>query len=112
LAKDDVPIVFHDSTLQRVARKRIRTSNYTSAELSKVSVGAWFNRKHPFKASEAFLKETVPTLAQVFDFLRGYKGRIYVELKGETDEMPALVEAVARSDSPDGFAAEHRFEKF
>jgi glycerophosphoryl diester phosphodiesterase len=97
LAKDSVPVIFHDSTLERMAQKKIRTSQFTSAELRALDIGRWFNARHSRKASDKFLGETVPTLAEVFDFLRGYKGRIYVELKGKTDEMFALVETVARA---------------
>ncbi|MGI8556530.1 MAG: glycerophosphodiester phosphodiesterase [Pyrinomonadaceae bacterium] len=95
LAKDGVPVVFHDSTLQRIAQKRIRTSHLTAAELKNVNVGAWFNLKNPLLANNKFTAETVPTLAQVLDFLNGYNGRIYIELKCRNDEIPALVEAVA-----------------
>lgn len=97
LAKDGVPVIFHDSTLQRMAQKRIRTSNFTSAELRALDIGTWFNQKHPLKASDKFIGETVPTLSRLFDFLRDYQGRIYVELKGKTEEMLVLVEAVAKA---------------
>lgn len=97
MAKDGVPVVFHDSTLQRMAQKKIRTSHFTSAELRTLDVGSWFNLKHPKKAQDKFTGQTVPTLAQLFDFLEGYRGRIYVELKGKTEEMFALVEAVAEA---------------
>ena len=97
MAKDGVPVVFHDATLQRMAQKKIRTSNFTSTELQTLDVGSWFNLRHPKKAEDRFFGETVPTLAQLFDFLDGYGGRVYVELKGRTDEMFALVEAVSKA---------------
>ena len=96
-AKDGVPIVFHDATLQRIARKKERASSFTSSELQRLNVGAWFKRSRPSKANPKFAGEAVPTLAQVFDFLRGYEGRIYVELKGKTEETLALVETVGRA---------------
>lgn len=97
LAKDGVPVVFHDSTLNRMARRKIRTSNLTSAELKELDIGSWFNLKNPSKANNGFIGETVPTLARVFDFLDGYKGRIYVELKCRNNEISALVEAVCKA---------------
>lgn len=96
LARDDVPVVFHDSTLQRLAKNKTRTSDFTSAELQNLDVGAWFNRKNPKIADPKFAGESVPTLRRLFDFLSGYGGRIYVELKGRIEEMFALVEAVAK----------------
>src|SRR6186713_716788 len=59
MAKDSVPIVFHDSTLQRMAQKKIRMSALTSTELQTLDIGAWFNSKHPKKAQEKFKGETV-----------------------------------------------------
>jgi glycerophosphoryl diester phosphodiesterase len=95
LSKDGVPVVFHDSTLQRMAQKNIRTSSLTFGELQAIDVGAWFNVSHPRRADARFSGEKIPTLAQLFDFLRGFSGRIYVELKGKTAETVALVELVA-----------------
>lgn len=96
LAKDGVPVVFHDSDLQRMAKIKERTTSFTSAELQNVDVGAWFNSVHPQKADAKFSGETIPTLAKLLNFLRGYQGRIYVELKGGNEESPALVEATAK----------------
>ena len=96
LAKGGVPVVFHDSNLQRMAKKKRRVSDFTSAELQSVDVGAWFNSVNSKKADAKFSGESIPTLAALLEFLRGYKKRIYVELKGKSEEMPALVEAVAK----------------
>lgn len=81
LAKDGVPVVFHDADLRRLAAKKGSIGDYTSAELAKIDVGSWFNRRRPDKADDRFSAETVPTLTQTLDFLRGFKGLIYVELK-------------------------------
>lgn len=97
LAKDGVPVVFHDSNLQRMTKKRERASDFTSAELQRVDVGAWFNSVHSKKADAKFSGETIPTLAKLLEFLRGYQGRVYVELKGRNDEISPLVEAVVKS---------------
>jgi glycerophosphoryl diester phosphodiesterase len=93
LAKDDVPVVFHDSTLRRLAKIPNRVSDLTAGELSKIDVGSWFNRAFPRKADDKFPAETVPSLAKIFDFLHDYKGLIYVELKSSA-KIPALAETV------------------
>lgn len=95
IAKDGVPVVFHDSTLRRMVKKEGRTSHFTSAELQTLDVGAWFNGRNPARASEEFSGETVPTLANLFSFLKGYRGRLYLEMKGSLAEISALAEAVA-----------------
>ncbi len=94
LAKDGVPVVFHDPTLNRLAKIEGRTSDYTSEELNKIDVGSWFNRVFPKRGDERFSAETVPTFEQLLSFLSDYKNLIYVELKGKNSLLPALVETV------------------
>lgn len=102
LAKDGVPVVFHDSLLYRVGRIEGRVSDFTSKELQTLDVGSWFNTKNPRQAVETFSAETVPTLAQLLDFLNDYKGLIYIELKCKEAEIESLVKAVCQiiSKSP------------
>ncbi len=95
LPKDNVPVVFHDSTLQRMAKKKIRISELNSTELQTLDVDAWFNQTHSRHADAKFAGETVPTLVQVFTFLKDFRGRIYVELKGNRRETILLVQKVA-----------------
>jgi glycerophosphoryl diester phosphodiesterase len=68
--------------------------SFTSEELQTLDVGTWFNRKNPKRANKKFAAETVPTFAQLLDFLKDYEGLLYVELKGEAEEIPALTKAV------------------
>ncbi len=94
LAKDGVPVVFHDATLQRLAKIKRRVSDCTAAELNKIDVGSWFNRAFPRRADEKFAAEIIPTLKQTLGFLREYEGLIYIELKGKDSTIPALAETV------------------
>jgi glycerophosphoryl diester phosphodiesterase len=96
LAKDGVPVVFHDATLSRVSSKQGLLSHYTSEELQKTDVGSWFNRRKPEKANESFSTETISTLQQVLDFLREYKGLIYIELKCRAGEIEQITKIVCR----------------
>lgn len=96
LAKDNVPVVFHDAGLQRMAQRKARVSHLTSIELQSLDLGVWFNQRFPRRADDKFAGEGVPTLGQTFDFLRDFRGRIYVELKGFARETPVLVEAVLK----------------
>jgi len=94
LAKDGVPVVFHDATLRRLASKNFRVTSFTSDQLQKLDVGSWFNFKYPKKAVPKFARETVPTLTGFLEFLGDYKGMLYLELKCKDGEIPFLVKAV------------------
>jgi len=96
LARDGVPVVFHDPGLKRICRREGRVSNLTAAELAKLDAGTWFNHRNPSKAREKFSAEIVPTFAQLLDFLKNYKGLLYVELKFSEPEIAPLVESVCQ----------------
>ncbi len=94
IAKDGVPIIFHDETLQRNAGFSSGVSSFTSEELQTFDVGSWFNLKNPKRANGKFAVETIPAFAQLLDFLRDYKGLLYIELKGTDEEIPVLTKSV------------------
>lgn len=96
LAGDGVPVVFHDERLDRVGLKNGRVSDFSSGDLQNLDVGTWFNSLKPDRANSEFAKETVPTLRTVLDFLNGFQGIIYIELKCEEAEVKQLVKAVCR----------------
>ncbi len=96
-AKDGVPVVFHDFRLDRIARRRGRVIDFTSEELGNIDAGSWFNIKFPQKANPVFSAETIPTLEKLLDFLKGYKGIIYIELKCRKAESAMLVKAVCET---------------
>lgn len=96
LARDGVPVVFHDYFLKRIGRCGGNLADLTSKELQNLDVGTWFNIKKPHRANEKFADERVPTLARLFEFLKDYQGLLYVELKCLDDETISLTEAVCR----------------
>lgn len=95
LAGDSVPVVFHDQTLKRCAFEEIAVSLLSSRELARVDVGTWFNLKHEKHARACFKSETVPTLWQFFELMRGNDKIIYTELKCEIGEAKRFARAVA-----------------
>jgi glycerophosphoryl diester phosphodiesterase len=96
LAKDGVPVVIHDSSLNRLARRNVRVADLTSVELSKIDIGSRFNRHHPKCARPEFARETVPTVKETFDLLKDFDGRIYLEMKCRTnEEARRLADAVS-----------------
>ncbi len=94
LTKDSIPVVVHDSTLKRLAGIEKRIADLTGEDLKNLDVGSWFNRAFPQKTDENFAREFVPTLAALFDFLRGYRGLIYVELKGKNAAAETFAQSV------------------
>ncbi|MFN2502585.1 MAG: glycerophosphodiester phosphodiesterase, partial [Pyrinomonadaceae bacterium] len=94
LAKDGVPVVIHDPTLDRTCRREGRIADHTSVELGKMDAGSWFNDKHPEAAHASFSAETVPTLLQVLELLTGYEGSVYVELKADDSNYRQLTGTV------------------
>lgn len=102
LAKDGVAVVFHDASLDRTARREGRVIDFTSAELARIDVGSWFNQVARKKADPAFSSQTVSSLAQVLEFLKDFKGLIYVELKCKDSEIEKLTRVVCEAveDSP------------
>ncbi|HYG09631.1 MAG TPA: glycerophosphodiester phosphodiesterase family protein, partial [Pyrinomonadaceae bacterium] len=93
LARDGVPVVIHDATLRRTAGIDAPIAALSSSNLSAVDVGSWFNRR-PSHVAHAYARETVPTLARVFETVAPRCHLLYVELKCETGETASLVERV------------------
>ncbi len=102
LSRDNIPVVFHDATLRRLSVEKHLVSKYSAAELGKIDVGSWFNLRYPEKAHEQFALETIPTLAQTLEFLKDFRGLIYIELKCRDAEVKILTTAVGEiiKDSP------------
>lgn len=96
LSKDGIPVVIHDSELKRLALIEGLVSDLTSSELQKLDVGSWFNEKNPNLANKDFSNQSVPTLASLLNFLKDYKGLLYLELKCRKDEIEPLVKAVCK----------------
>jgi glycerophosphoryl diester phosphodiesterase len=94
LARDGVPVVVHDATLRRTAGMDVHIAALSSSDLSAVDVGSWFNRRRPARAATAYARETVPTLARVFQTIAPRCRLLYVELKCDAGDATSLVERV------------------
>lgn len=96
LALDGVPVVIHDATLRRTGLRDGAIAKLSSAALSQVDVGTWFNRRHPSAAQPAYTNERIATLAQVLEWTQGSGARLYVEMKCAGHESKALAVEVSR----------------
>ena len=96
LSKDGIPVVFHDSTLKRLAFQEGDVIRLTYEQLREYDVGSWFNRKYPEFSNPKFAREKIPSLESLFEFLKDYRGLLYIELKCKKREIEPLVEAVCK----------------
>jgi glycerophosphoryl diester phosphodiesterase len=94
LARDGVPVVFHDAGLKRLADIDTSISSLNADQLSKFDIGSWFNREHPELARPEFSNERISTLSEVLRFLKNFTGTVYVELKSTQRNKRRLAEAV------------------
>jgi glycerophosphoryl diester phosphodiesterase len=95
LSVDGVPVVIHDFDLGRTAGIDAVVVETSSEKLRGTDVGSWFNTQFPELAQELFSRQHVPLLADTLDYLSGYDGRLYVELKCAPADALSLARAVA-----------------
>jgi glycerophosphoryl diester phosphodiesterase len=93
LARDGVPVVIHDSTLRRTARRDGMVASLSSSQLAEIDVGSWFNRRFPARVREEYASERVPTLAEVIERFAPRCQALYVELKCERADARELAAA-------------------
>ncbi|GIL39269.1 glycerophosphodiester phosphodiesterase family protein [Roseiterribacter gracilis] len=87
LARDDVAIVLHDTTLDRTTTARGPARAIDSASLATIDAGSWFG--------PAFAQARVPTLAATLALASELGLGCNVELKAEPGDAAALAKAVA-----------------
>ena len=95
LARDGVPVVIHDATLERTGLTIGKIADLSSEELQQVDIGSWFRRR--LHSSVDFSGERLPSLSQVFDFFSGRPGLSYLEMKSEIRDDVRLATEVVRA---------------
>jgi glycerophosphoryl diester phosphodiesterase len=104
IARDGVPVVIHDASLQRTGLIKANVHELSSAELARIGVGAWFNRRFPRRARDEFTDERLPLLTDVFDLCKqeARAQSLYVELKCDDEKtaraLAASVVEILRAD--------------
>ena len=112
LSKDGTAVVFHDADLKRIAGRDEKIIDLSFEELQKIDIGSWFNRVFPRLENEQFSNETIPTLQDVLDLLKDFRGLIYIELKCKEREVEPLAEAVCQGNQRVASFAKHNCQKF
>ena len=100
LARDGVPVVIHDASLERTGSLKRKVSQLTAADLQATDVGRWFGKSAPrnrLPDDTEFAGETVPLLQQVFDLFEKNDGRLYLEMKADAGAGAELAAEVVRS---------------
>ena len=92
LARDGVPVVIHDETLQRTALVQKRVADLSAAELQQLNVGSWFSRSRKASTDE-FADEGVPTLQQLFELFASSSALLYLEMKCDPSQRTQLADA-------------------
>jgi len=88
LTRDEVPVVFHDRTLERTTNGRGAVADTAAAEIARLDAGAWFGSE--------FRGEPVPTLAEVVAHCRAHGIWMNLEIKRAPGNVARVGEVVAR----------------
>lgn len=89
LAKDGVPVVIHDASLERTTNGKGKVAARTSKALAKLDAGSWFGA--------TFANEHVPSLDEALAWAKARGVRVQIELKGDPVVAAGLPEAVVAS---------------
>ncbi len=73
LTKDQVPILFHDDTLERTTNGSGNVRDLTLAQIKELDAGSWF--------SDSFFRSSVPTLEEAVDVLLERNLGLNLEIK-------------------------------
>jgi glycerophosphoryl diester phosphodiesterase len=73
ITRDQIPIIFHDDTLERTTNGNGPVQNYTLEEIREFEAGSWFG--------DTFAGITIPTLEEALDILIESNIGINVEIK-------------------------------
>ena len=87
LSKDGIPVVIHDSSLERTTDGKGKVKDKTLEELKKLDAGSWF--------SEEFKEERIPTLEEVLNFSSGRIG-VVIEIKSGSDLSDGIEEKIVK----------------
>lgn len=79
MTKDQVMVLSHDEDLMRVANCPERIQDLTYKELQKIDIGRSFD--------ESFAGETIPTLAEVLDFIAETDTEVIIDVKVEDEDV-------------------------
>lgn len=77
LSAEGVPVIFHDTTLDRITRTSGKVRDKTLEELNALDAGAWFDRR--------FSGEKIPTLKSALTILKNVDKFLYFDVKPDCE---------------------------
>lgn len=88
--KDDIPVLIHDSTVDRTSNGTGKVGDFTYEELTKLDFGSW--------KGENYTGTIIPTFEEFLQLVSQLHMKPYVELKTGMDpaKVPVLTELVKR----------------
>lgn len=93
VTKDNVPIIFHDETLERIAKQKTILSALNYLELHAIDIGSWF--------SPYYKEERIPSLQDVLSLASTLHLNLNIELKPsvgrEEDTVSAVLTEIKKS---------------
>jgi glycerophosphoryl diester phosphodiesterase len=89
LSRDDVPMLFHDRTLDEKTPLRGPVRSHTAEALARADVGSWFDREYP-NGQRRWAGTRLASLREVLQAF-GEKLRYHIEIKDELEATPARV---------------------
>jgi glycerophosphoryl diester phosphodiesterase len=87
-SSDNVPVILHDTTIDRTSNGTGDVSSKTLAELKSLDFGSWYSSK--------FAGVQIPTFEELLIFCRGVGLKIYIELRTSTREQIAIAVRMAK----------------
>ena len=103
LSKDGIPVVIHDERVDRVADKTGFVRDFTLHELKKLNV----NKSFP-----SFGRTEIPTLCEVYDWVKHTDLTVNLELKNGQIDYEGLEEKVLRLAEENGIAERILYSSF
>ncbi|WP_020573857.1 glycerophosphodiester phosphodiesterase family protein [Actinopolymorpha alba] len=93
--KDGVPVVLHDTTVNRTTNGSGRIRDLTSTEVADLDAGSWF--------APMYAGQRVPTLAAQLADLRTRGGKLLLEIKGAhtREQVATIIQTVRDQDMAD-----------
>lgn len=100
-SSDNMPIIFHDETLNRTTNGKGEVSDFSYAYLQTLDAGKWFDY--------SYSNERIPCLMTVIDFLQNAKMSANIEIKALPEYEEKLIQRVMTDMQPYLAKANHHF---
>ncbi len=82
LSADGLPVVIHDSRLDRTTSGSGWVSELPLTSLRRLDAGSWFNRRYPMRARPRYVGLRIPLLSEVLAWVAARKCLAFIEIKG------------------------------